>query len=107
MLAAAFAGALFHALISFSVVCHINPLLCSLIELSGRHSAAFAVSVSTVVPSENVAECEVKAAGLQRRQHSNGTSRIKSRTAKDRRQTAEGRRQENAQLGLNRSAECA
>src|SRR5438128_7657851 len=36
MLAAAFAGTLFHALISFSVVCHINPLLCSLIELSGR-----------------------------------------------------------------------
>src|SRR5207302_1736961 len=81
MLAAAFAGTLFHALISFSVVCHINPLLCSLIELSGRDGAASASCPSTVMPSQSVAECEVEAAGLQGRQHSNGTLAAKKQNS--------------------------
>src|SRR5437763_7518012 len=106
MLAAAFAGTLFHALISFSVVCHINPplFLCRL-NLSGRHSAASAGDSSTAMPSEDGAEREAKAAGiLMRSAFKQYSARSK---AEQKLQRADGRKQSARERArrLNGSAE--
>jgi hypothetical protein len=62
MLAAAFAGTLFHTLISLSVVCHINPpLLCSLIEIFRPSKvAASEIFASIIMPDANYKKAEPK-----------------------------------------------